>query len=107
MRTEECLTIEEENALRTIYRRDVKFWGWHHWCCLIKKFGEGPMGFVWVLLPYKPELVMPSIRRRINEIYYSALEDEAWEYGLKIKLDDASNKLILFQPQNGEGGEQN
>jgi|SRR5579872_4388805 len=99
MRTDECLTIDEENTLREVYRRDVRFWGWHHWMSMYQKFGEGPMGLSWVLWPYKAEVGMPLPRRRMNEIYHECLVEYARNfYGLEIRIDAKSNKLILCDP---------
>ena len=97
--TEGRLSIEEEETLRAVYRRDVKFWGWQCWVARYKKFGDGTMTHSWVLWPYKMEPFMPVQRRRMNEIYHECLLEYAYNcYGLGIRLDAASNKLILCAP---------
>lgn len=88
--------------LGSLYRRDVVHWGWNHWIDLVRKFGSTPMGFSWVILPYKGQELMPALRRRMNEIYYAALQNRAAEYGLQVYLDDGSNKLILTKPRREE-----
>ncbi len=96
MQTKNCLTAEQEDTLREIYREDVSLWSWSHWISLYKKFGEGPMGLVWVILPAKPDPVMPLLRRRLNEIYYACLAEHAdQKYGLGVRFDQANSKLIL------------
>lgn len=98
MSTVNCLTEAEETMLRGIYQRDVKYWSWDQWVASFRKHREAPMGFLWVILPYKPMQPMPIMRKRMNDLYLEAVEQQAAEYGLAVRIDAESNKLVLFDP---------
>jgi hypothetical protein len=56
------------------------------------------MGLSWVILPYRQDRVMPALRRKLNAIYWLALQEQSAEYGLDIRLDESTNKIVLFNP---------
>ncbi len=95
MSTGECLSPVQEDTLRELYRIDVKYWNWNLWLLNLKKNHETNCGFSWVVLPYRPEKLMPLLRKRMNDLYWEALEETAAEYGLHIRINDETNKIIL------------
>lgn len=96
----DCLSKEEIETLRSIYRRDVKYWGnWESCVKAAKKDGQCPMGLSWVILRFKPGPALPRLREQINAVYLQCLQEYTEQYGLSICVDVLVNKVVVYDPK--------
>jgi hypothetical protein len=95
----DCLTEEEKNALRNIYRRDVKYWeNWGPTVKIAKREGTCSLGISWVVLRFKPGPELPRMRQEMNDIYLQCLQEHAQAFNLSVCVDLKINKVVVYDP---------